>query len=523
MEAADGTVCPFKGLASFDARDAGFFFGRERLVAEMVARVTGSPLMGIVGPSGSGKSSALQAGLLASLAAGVLPGSEGWALAVLRPGEHPLHALEQALISAATPGRLVIAVDQLEEAFTSSRDESERTAFFDALVERAHDVRRRTVVIVAVRADYYGRCAAHPELSRLLGAGHVLVGPMDRDELRRAIELPARKAGLMVDSDLADALVDDVGGRPGALPLLSTSLLELWQRRDGRHLRLGAYEQAGGVQGAVARLAESAYERLDPRRREIARRMLLRLAGEGEGDGVVRRRVALAELEAGHDDDVSEVLRVLAHDRLVTIGEGEVEVAHEALLREWPRLRRWLDEDAEGRRLHRHLIQSAREWVSSGRDAGELYRGTRLTSALEWADGHQPELNRLERDFLDASRAAAELVGERERRANRRLRLMLATVAAMLALAVVAGGVAISERGAARDSAVAADAQRVGAEALNLDRLDRALLLARAGADLHDSAATRSNLLSVLQRSPAALGILPTDGWPLFAVAREPG
>ena len=157
----------------------------------MVARLTGAPLMGIVGPSGSGKSSALRAGLLAALAAGVLPGSEGWALALLRPGEHPLRALEQATADAEPRGRLVIAVDQFEEVFTACRDEAERAAFVDALVACARDPRRRALVLVAVRADFYGRCAAYPELWRLLGANHVLVGPMRRDELRRAIELPA--------------------------------------------------------------------------------------------------------------------------------------------------------------------------------------------------------------------------------------------------------------------------------------------------------------------------------------------
>ena len=139
-------------------------------------------------------------------------------------------------------------------------------------------------MLVAVRADFYGRCAAYPELSRLLGANHVLVGPMRRAELRRAIELPARRAGLHVEPELVDALVADVEGEPGALPLLSTSLLELWQRRDGRRLRMRAYDHAGGVHGAVARLAEGAYERLDPDRQRLARRILLRLAGEGEGE-----------------------------------------------------------------------------------------------------------------------------------------------------------------------------------------------------------------------------------------------
>ena len=315
-------ACPFKGLASYDVADAELFFGRERLVAEMVARLAGAPLIGIVGSSGSGKSSALRAGLLAALAAGVLPGSEDWQLALLRPGEHPVRALERATAEATAGSRLVVAVDQFEELFTSCRDEAERAAFVDELVAQARDPARRALVLVAVRADFYGRCAAYPGLSRLIGADHVLVGPMRRDELRRAIESPARRAGLTVDADVVDALIADVEGEPGGLPLLSTALVELWQRRDGRRLRMSAYEQTGGVHGAIARLAESAYARLEPAQREIARRILLRLAGQGEGESAVRRRVELAELDTERDERVAEVLAVLADDRLVTIGRG---------------------------------------------------------------------------------------------------------------------------------------------------------------------------------------------------------
>ena len=519
LEAGDAAVCPYKGLASFQAGDAGYFFGRERLVAELVARVTGSPFLGIVGPSGSGKSSALHAGLLAALAAGVLPGSERWALAVLRPGEHPVSALEQALAAAPDHGRLVVAVDQFEEAFTTCRDESECTAFVDALVACVRNLRRRTLVVVAVRADYYGHCAAYTELSRLLGAGHVLVGPMLREELRRSIELPARRAGLQVESELVDALVADVDGQPGALPLVSSALLELWQRRDGRTLRLADYVQAGGVRGAVARQAEQAYEQLDPAGRALARRVLLRLAGEGAGDAVVRRRARLSEFEG---DAVAQVLDVLAAARLVTISEGEVEVAHEALLREWPRLRTWLEENADGRRLHLHLMHAARGWDSADHDPAELYRGARLASALDWTDRHAPELDGLERAFVAASRAEAELEGERQRRVNRRLRVLLAGVGALLALAVVAGVVAVSQRGQAREATVTADAQRLGAEGRNRERLDQALLMARAGVALDDSTTTRGNLLWALMRDPSALGELPGDGLELWTSAVSP-
>ena len=524
IEAGTAVVtCPFKGLASFDVEDADVFFGRERLVAEMVARLAGAPLMGIVGPSGSGKSSALRAGLLAGLRRGVLPGSADWPLALLRPGEHPVRALEDALETADGGTRIVVAVDQFEEVFTLCRDEAERGAFVDALAAHASSERRRATVLIAVRADFYGRCAAYPELSRLLGANHVLVGPMSRDELRRAIELPARRAALRAEPELVEALVTDVEGEPGALPLLSTALLELWRARDGRVLRLSAYEQAGGVRGAVGRMAEAAYERLDPPRRLVARRILLRLAGEGEGATVVRRRVARDELEAGRDPATDDVVALLARERLLTIGEGEVEVAHEALLREWPRLRGWLEEDAEGRRLHRHVTEAANEWEADGRDPAGLYRGARLTAALDWAAGHEEDLNALEREFLDASRGASEVEAERERRRNRRLRVLLAGAGALLTVAVVAGFVAISQRGEARDAALIADAQRLGAEGLTRARLDQAILLARAGNGLDDSAATQSNLLATLLRTPQAIGVIPgLGGWELYTTAASP-
>jgi WD40 repeat protein/DNA-binding SARP family transcriptional activator len=498
----DGVVvCPFKGLASFDVEDARFFFGRERLVAEMVARLAGAPLMGIVGPSGSGKSSALRAGLLPALADGVLPGSERWTLALMRPGEHPLHSLHDAVTAAAPDGRLVIAVDQFEELFVACRDENERAAFVDGLVRSARDPRRRAIVLVAVRADFYGRCAAYPELWRLLGSNQAPVGPMRRDELRRAIELPAQQAGLQVEPDLTQALIADVEGQPGALPLLSTSLLELWQRRDGRVLALRGYEESGGVHGAVARLAERAYGSLDPNRQPLARAVLLRLAGEGEGDAAVRARVGLDEF----GDDARAVLDELIDSRLLTVSEGEVEIAHEALLREWPRLRGWLEDDAEGRHLQRHLRAAAAEWEADGRDRSELYRGARLSAARDWAADHDPELSARERAFLHDSAAAGE-------RAHRRLQVVLAGVAALLVLAVIAGAVALNERGKARDKAVAADAQRLGAQALAEDDLDRSLLLARQGVALDDSLQTHGNLLATLLKSPAAIGVLRGDG-----------
>jgi WD40 repeat protein/DNA-binding SARP family transcriptional activator len=538
-------VCPFRGLAPFDAAHAEYFFGRERLVADLSARLVGSTLLAVVGASGSGKSSVIRAGLLPSLADGVLPGSERWRQVVMRPGEHPVAELRRAvarvqpdqsqgegepdgddpfaaaLESLRADERLVLAVDQFEEIFTACRDEGERAAFADALAALADDADRRALVVLGIRGDFYGRGADYAELSGHMSANTVLVGAMRRDELRRAIELPARRAGLRVEPRLTSALIGDVADEPGGLPLLSTTLVELWEERSGRTLRRASYEVSGGVSGAVARLAERAYQQLSAPQRERARAILLRLT-DAEQPAPVRRRVALTELEVEKDENTAGALAVLTESRLVTVDEGTVEVAHEALLSQWPRLRGWLEEDAAGRRLHQHLIHAAAEWQGSGRDPAELYRGARLASALEWAAEHNPELNELEHAFLEESRAASEREAERQRRTNRRLRALLAGVGVLLAAAVVAGVIAISERQGARDAETAQLAQRLGAQALVEEDLDRSLLLARQAVAIDDSPQTRSYLFSDLVRTPAVTGVMHGESDILRAIAVSP-
>jgi WD40 repeat protein/tRNA A-37 threonylcarbamoyl transferase component Bud32 len=515
-------MCPFKGLASFEPVDCDYFFGRERLVAELVARLVGARFLGIVGPSGSGKSSVLRAGLLPALAGGVLPGSEGWRRLLLRPGERPLDELRRVLVSGAkdplaevldalpSGARLLLAVDQFEELHTGCRSEAERAAFVETLTRAAADPEGRAVVVIALRADFYGRFAAYPGLAELLGGNQVLVGPMQASELRRVVELPAGRVGLRVEPELADALVDDVEGEPGALPLLSTALLELWQKRHDNALTLAAYRESGGVHGAVARLAEGTYARVPDERRPIVRAVMLRLVGDGEGDAPVRRRAPLAELDLERNDDVEDVLATLADSRLVTVSEGNVEVAHEALLREWPRLREWIEEDTEGRRLRRHITQAASEWDAAGRDRGELYRGARLAAALDWTADHALDVNELEREFVTESREASEKETKRVRHTNRRLRSLLAGVAVLLAAAVAGGIFAIVQRSEARDAETAQLAQRLGAEALVEEDLDLSLLLARQAVAIDNSPQTRGYLLADLLRVPAAVGIMHT-------------
>jgi Novel STAND NTPase 1 len=250
----------------------------------------------------------------------------------------------------------VLAVDQFEELFAPAVTEEERRAFVGALVGAAWDPERRTVVLIALRADFFGHLAQYVELADLVGPNHVLLGPMSSGELRRAIEGPAERAGLEVEAVLVDALVDDVAGESGGLPLLSTALLDLWRERDGRTLSLAAYERSGGVRGAVGRHAEAAFRSLGDDERRVARRVLLRLVAGGDGEALTRRRVGRTELDAG-DERVARVLAALVERRLLVVDDGTVELVHEALLEQWPRLKAWVEEDAHGRRLHLHLTQ----------------------------------------------------------------------------------------------------------------------------------------------------------------------
>src|SRR6266581_1176504 len=511
-------ACPYKGLAGFEESDAEYFFGRERLVGELAARTVGFGLLGLAGPSGSGKSSVVMAGLLPSLAAGLLPGSERWRQARMRPGEHPVQGLDAAVDDGARE-RLVLAIDQFEELFTSTSDEDERRAFLDRLVALARDP-ERAVVIATIRADFMGHCARYREFAEALATNLVLVGTMTPDELRRAIELPARRTGLRVESSLTEALLVDVADEPGALPLLSTALVELWQARSDGWLRRDSYERTGGVRGAVARLAEESFARLEGPQREAARAVLLRLV-QGEGDTLARRRVPVAEFEPHRDPTRAAALARFTEDRLLTTSDGAVEVAHEALLTEWPRLREWLAEDAQGRQLRLHLTEASKQWDHAGRESGELYRGARLSATLDWSTLHGRELNDLERQFLNASSEASEREAQRQRRTNRRLRGLLVGVAAFLVIALVAGSLALVQRGQARRSAEQARAQsvrarraaidalsqRLGAQALDQRDLQLSLLLAREGVAIHDSVQTRGYLLSALERSPDAVRV----------------
>ncbi|NHA69488.1 nSTAND1 domain-containing NTPase [Phycicoccus flavus] len=549
----DPRVCPWRGLAAYGLEDARWFAGRDRLVAELVARLAGCRVLALVGASGSGKSSVLRAGLLAALAEDVLPGSAGWRTLVLRPGEHPMRELARvALGPGGTPdllarllddrdgaGRVVIAVDQFEETWTLCADEAERRQFLDTLTELTTEPDSPVTLVLAVRADRVGDLAEHAELRGLVGDGTVLVGPMTPAEVRRAVERPAAAAGLVLDDGLADTLVADAGEEPGLLPLLSTALAELWQRRDGRRLTYAAYVGLGGLDGAIAGLAEEAWGALTTPQQDLARRLLLRLAGPGEGSEVTRRRVPVAEAQS-LAEGAGAVVDDLVAARLLTTSDGHVEVAHEALFREWPRLRGWLAEDAAGRTVQARLALAAAEWDAEDRDPALLWSGPRLASGLDVARARPGDLTAIEHAFLDTGREAldAERRSALERagaaaRQNRRLRLLLAGLAAVLVAAVAAGVLAWQARGKAEAASVSADAKRLAATALSQDYPDTALLAAVEATRLEDSPETYGSLLTLLARQPAVLHrvrtehrflrmLVSTDGGTVYASENDP-
>jgi hypothetical protein len=425
---------PFKGLLYFDEADADLFFGREALTARLIERLAagieaGERFLSVVGASGSGKSSVVRAGLIPALR--WRSHSADWLIHVLTPTARPLEALAanltqevESVTAAATladdlardprslqlfvkrtlpvrgDARVLLVVDQFEELFTLCRSHTERSAFVNNLLAAAFEPGGPTIVVIALRADFYAHCADLADLRRAPARHQEYIGPMTPEELCQAIEEPARRGHWEFEPGLTDLLLHDVGDEPGALPLLSHALLATWQRRRGRALTLSGYLASGGVRGAIAETAEAVFkDQLDQEQRAIARQIFLRLTELGEGTQDTRRRAALIELVPNPQlrPSVESVLKTLADARLITTSEDVAEVAHEALIREWPTLREWLADDREGLRLHRHLTEAAQEWERLDRDRDLLYRGVRLAQAAEWGLCTRWRTQRLER------------------------------------------------------------------------------------------------------------------------------
>lgn len=557
---ADATSppCPYKGLVPFERSDADVYFGREDELESLLRRLCDAGLLAIVGASGSGKTSLLAAGLEAAVSRGAVADTARWHVLRMRPGAQPLADLAARLanltgVAAGTilaelregnealdlaarqvvagddRAQLLLVVDQFEELFTVCDDEEARRRFAATLVHAATQHGRRVTVVIAIRADFYGHCAALPAFAEVLTANQVLLGPLDEERLRAVMERPAEQVGLRLEPGLVETILPEVVGRPGVLPLLEHTLLETWHRRHARTLTLSGYRSAGGIRGALAKTADEAYLSLDAGSQQIARAIFTRVTEPREGTEDTGRRVQLDELEAiGEPATVHAIVEQLATARLLTVDEHTCELTHEALIKAWPRLRDWLDDDRESRRILSHVRDSAKAWDALGRDPGELYRGARLDAVLEWRDENRQLLTATEQEFIAAGqeqhdREAAETTQRlrNQVRQNRRLRNALVAAFVLLVAAIAGALVAVVQRNQANDARrlaqsqqKIAEARRLAAQSIELlqDRPDTALLLGVEGVRLDDSVEERGALLSALAARPGLLGYLHAQG-----------
>lgn len=444
---------PYKGLHAFQESDAGTFFGREALVERLVQRLEGTGVatrfLAVVGPSGGGKSSAVKAGLLPALRGGTVTGSENWFITEMTPGHDPLQELEVALMRVAvdppvglleplqhderglihvlerilpvdedgeTP-QLLLLVDQFEELFTLAADEEARDHFINSLLIALNEPHGRLRVVATLRADFYDRPLQVAGLGELLRQRTEVVLPLTPAELERSISQPAALAGIGLETGLLAGITTDVSGQPGTLPLMQYALTELFEQQANGMMTIEAYREIGGVSGALGCRADEIYESLDPAGQETARQLLLRLVTLSEGAEDTRRRVLREELEAlevSPGVDMSQIIDAFGQYRLLTFDRDPVtrgptmEVAHEALLREWPHLRLWLDESRADVRLQRLLAAETAGWQKTGQDTGYLLRGARLDQCDGWLEQATVSLTNNEKSFLAASFAARD-------------------------------------------------------------------------------------------------------------------
>ena len=425
----DPARSPYPGLAPFRPEDADLFFGREETVERCLELFEKERFVAVVGASGSGKSSLVLAGV-----APRLPGT-----VVVRPGVHPCQSLAAATRSGPDA---VLIVDQLEELVTLCHDPCERAAFVDEVVAHPGGL------IVTVRADLYGEFGAFDELADRLASSQVLLGPLGEQELRRAVQEPARRCGLTVEEGLADVIAADLEDAPGALPLLGHALREAWLRREGRTITLAGYRASGGVRTAIATTAEQSLAALDDEGQTVARRILLQMVELRLDGDDARRWVSHHEISEIDPTRSPDVVATLAGARLLVVDRDQITVVHEALLRAWPRLGAWITEQRADLLARQEVRWAAERWDDGGRTDGDLYRGGRLDTALELA-ARQP-LPGQQAEFVEAGRRLRDREQSDSRRRTRRLRI-LATVTSLLAvIALVVGLVAIRAAGRGR-------------------------------------------------------------------------
>ena len=443
--------CPYRGLEPFEAEHASNYFGRTAMVQKLLDKLQATNFVAVVGPSGSGKSSLVRAGLLTALRANQVPGSREWDIVILRPGEDPLRALAQPLVERLAvlltpierlketrkladslrdgtlpirdalahlreqptqPPRLLVIIDQFEETFTLCTDETIRRTFLAALFTAAETA--WLSVLFTLRADFFGRILEDEHWGMRVDAGLVNVLPMSEAERRTAIEQPALNAGRGFEAGLVPRILAAVAAAPGELPLLEFALTALWERQtpEGR-LTHAAYAAMGELTGAIAQRADDALKSFNATEQLAVRKVftrLVRVAQPDEGAEDIKRRISLHELEPAIQKLVRQLAdaRLLVTDHDTTTGEETVEVAHEALIRNWDELKGWLNSDREFLLWRQRLRTMVVNWQASGCDGGALLRGALLTEGRGWLQTRATDLSAQEHAFITASLAARE-------------------------------------------------------------------------------------------------------------------
>jgi basic membrane lipoprotein Med (substrate-binding protein (PBP1-ABC) superfamily)/DNA-binding SARP family transcriptional activator len=474
---------PYKGLRAFGEGDSGDFHGRRRLVDEVVGRLATDDFLTLVGPSGCGKSSVVAAGLIPALRQGAVDRSDWWTVVRMMPGSHPFASLDVALSRAAGGGEflsmlesgptgilrcvsrivgeegvVLLVVDQFEELFALVDDEDRRRAFLHGLQVALDDPHSPLRLVATLRADFYGRPLEYPDFAPLFTKSVVNVLPLSAEELREAVIAPAATVGVPVETDLVGAIISDVADQPGALPLFQYSLTELFQRREGGPVSLAAYERLGGLRGALVGRAERIFASFDQVEQEVFRQVAMRLVAVGTEGEATRRRATLEELQGlGVDRQMIDALlgrfgehRLLSFDREALTAKPTVEVAHEALLREWGRYHEWIEGGRLDLRRRAALTAATRDWLEAGCDEAYLFSGTRLKEFVEWRQASSLSLTESEDSFLQTAiirleeEAARELERtERERRLRRSAKLRLRIAFGVALAAVIVGAIAL--------------------------------------------------------------------------------
>jgi len=540
---------PYRGLSAFTFADAKNFYGRDVLIEEVIRSIDGSSLTAVVGPSGVGKSSLVQAGVVPALVNGAVTGSDEWFVITMTPGTHPFESLASALHRVATEpipdldqdiadgergllrtatrafaegATTLIVIDQFEEIFTLSNPEV-RHAFLLSLTTAVSDPAARVRVILTLRADFFDQPLEYPEFGELLRAGTVPISAPTTAELAEIIELPAAAVGVGCAPGLVDRILLEVGTEPGRLPLLEYALTELFNRRTSDVMTIDDYETMGGVLGALSSRAESTYDSLGADAREPARQVFLRLLTLPDAERVTRRRVRMDELgrldiAPATSDAVVDAFsqhRLLTLDRDPLTHGPTVEVAHEALFGQWRRLASWIDDRRDDLAARRRLLEATAEWESVGRDDAMLLTGARLGQTEEWMRSTDLSLTDGERSLVGASVRRRNEDAARRRGRRRAVMTGFAIAAVIASLLAV---VALAQSASARREAAIAEARGLVFEAEAAVRTDPDLgiHLALAAVDTFASAGeVPSSAIDVLRTGVGAqrvLGRFPTSG-----------